>query len=944
METSNAFLADFRKTIGDLVAQRHYARFAELAHENNMGIQPESAGPHAGPMDGIKNYGYNDIVMSEFWSPSPHRPRPENRFFLKQASSAAHIYGKKIVGAESFTTIGPHWNDELWRDQKSAFDHEICAGLNRLYFHTFSASPPEMGLPGQEYFAGTHVNPQVTWWDYSAPFIDYMHRIQSVVQNGHFIADVLYYYGDHVPNIFGIKASDPAGVLPGYDYDVTDETILLRLQVRNGWIITPGGTRYHLLVLPDHRVLSLAAIQKVEELLAAGAVVLGDKPEHLISLSGGLQAHGEFKNIADRIWGAHPEESGEKTYKKGTVCWGVKAREYLLSQGIKPDFSIAPENLQDQFDYIHYQLDQRDIYFVSNQSEVRQSIMASFRTNGREPEMWDPMTGEIRRAVAYHRLGNQTDIPLTLDPYGSVFVVFGKADKTEKTGGEERNYADFQPIQSIDGPWEVYFDPAWGGPGTVTFPELIDWTLHPDPGIRYYSGKAVYTKVFEATPAPGQPFFLQLNEVQDVGMAEVILNGENLGVLWTKPFRVEVTEHLRTGENHLQITVINSWYNRVAGDEKGVSEQKYTNTNIVLGHDFRGWKLDSIPLEPSGLLGPVEMMTTTRKVTPLEAAQWSETFRNWTYHPDLVIPPKPDIPGYADIQLTDVPTVYQIPGDDHYYMSFIGFDGKGYQSFVGESTDLINWGNFRLAMGFGPEGAYDYGGVVLGAYLYENYDIKAPRVLKKKDGKYLSLYGAYPRQGGYELRPGSEGVALSEDGLTWQRALDEPILSVYDESCGHWEQSCIYQPWLVEHEGQYYNLYNAANGKYEQIGLAVSQDAMTWKRYPFNPVIPHGVPGEYNEIFSSDIKVFWDENHWVGFFFGVGKGGAHIMVAYSYDLISWTVDPKPLYVAGGNPSGIDGRYAHKISLVWNPADERFYLYYCAVDQEGKRGIGLITSK
>ncbi|MCP3928316.1 MAG: glycoside hydrolase, partial [Bacteroidetes bacterium] len=162
IETSNAFLADFRKTLGDLVAYNHYARFQEYAHKYNMGIQPESAGPHAGPMDGIKNYGFSDIVMSEFWSPSPHRPRPNNRFFLKQASSAAHIYGKKMVGAESFTTIGPHWNDELWHDQKSAFDHEICAGLNRMYFHTFTCSPPEMGLPGQEYFAGTHVNPQVT--------------------------------------------------------------------------------------------------------------------------------------------------------------------------------------------------------------------------------------------------------------------------------------------------------------------------------------------------------------------------------------------------------------------------------------------------------------------------------------------------------------------------------------------------------------------------------------------------------------------------------------------------------------------------------------------------------------------------------------------------------------------------------------------------------------
>ncbi|MBV5349546.1 glycoside hydrolase, partial [bacterium] len=215
LNTSNAFLSDFRKTLGDLVAYNHYAVFQQYAHKYNMGILPESAGPHAGPMDGIKNYRFNDIVMSEFWSPSPHRPLPENRFFLKQASSAAHIYGKKIVGAESFTTIGPHWNDELWHDQKSSFDHEICSGLNRTYFHTFTCSPPEAGLPGQEYFAGTHVNPQVTWWKQSGAFIDYMHRTQSVVQNGKFVADVLLYYGDHVPNVFPYKHADPAGVMPG---------------------------------------------------------------------------------------------------------------------------------------------------------------------------------------------------------------------------------------------------------------------------------------------------------------------------------------------------------------------------------------------------------------------------------------------------------------------------------------------------------------------------------------------------------------------------------------------------------------------------------------------------------------------------------------------------------------------------------------------------------
>jgi len=177
-----------------------------------------------------------------------------------------------------------------------------------------------------------------------------------------------------------------------------------------------------------------------------------------------------------------------------------------------------------------------------------------------------------------------------------------------------------------------------------------------------------------------------------------------------------------------------------------------------------------------------------------------------------VIPAKPAIKGFEAFGSTDVPTVYQLPGDKKWYMTFIAFNGKGYQSFVAESDDLVHWTNMRLAMGFGPEGAFDYGGVVLGALLYGDYDIKARRELKKHDGKYISLYGAYPRQGGYELRPGYEGIASSEDGLTWRRAKDEPILSVHQSDCGKWEKDCIYQPWLVEHEGRYFDFYNAANG------------------------------------------------------------------------------------------------------------------------------------
>jgi hypothetical protein len=606
VNTTNAFLADFRKTMADLVANNHYARFAELAHKHNMGIQPESAGPHAGPFDGIKNYGFSDIVMSEFWSPSPHRPRPENRFFLKQASSAAHIYGKRIVGAESFTTIGPHWNDELWRDQKSSFDHEICAGLNRLYFHTFTCSPPEMGLPGQEYFAGTHINPQVTWWNESAPFIDYLNRTQVIVQNGRFVADALYYYGDHVPNVFPHKHSDPAGVMPGFDYDVVNEEILLQLKVKDGKIVVPAvGIEYRVLVLPDHKVLSLDALKKVDELLQKGASVIGYKPERYISLTGSDKAQQQFRKLADKIWGKEATGKGTKKYGKGVVAHGVTAREFLMNAGVKPDFAVINNDSKTGFDYIHYTVAGKDVYFVSNQTEERQKITCSFRVSGFRPELWDALTGTVREAKAFTQKDGLTSVPLTLEPYGSVFVVFNEPTAATEQGSDENNYPDYRPVKEITGSWTVNFDPRWGGPESVVFPELADWTEHPDERIKYYSGAAVYNKTFavDFTPEKDKSYYLQLEDVKDVGIAVVTVNGKEKETVWTKPFRVDISGDLKEGDNTLKIKVVNSWYNRVAGDEISSGNNRFTSTNIVLNNNFR-----KIRLEPSGLMGPVRIM------------------------------------------------------------------------------------------------------------------------------------------------------------------------------------------------------------------------------------------------------------------------------------------------------------------------------------------------
>ena len=137
-------------------------------------------------------------------------------------------------------------------------------------------------------------------------------------------------------------------------------------------------------------------------------------------------------------------------------------------------------------------------------------------------------------------------------------------------------------------------------------------------------------------------------------------------------------------------------------------------------------------------------------------------------------------------------------------------------------------------------------------------------------------------QGGYELRPGYEGLAFSEDGLKWTRAIDLPTMSIFDADIKVWEKDCIYQPWLVEHDGKYFNYYNAAEDRIEKLGLAFSDDLKTWRRYEGNPIITTGLAGSYNERFSSDIKVFKDEDVWIGFFFGADRmtGASHIMIAF----------------------------------------------------------------
>jgi hypothetical protein len=651
-EVSNRFLWDLRRTIGDCIAENHYRKFAEYAHKRGMGVHPESGGPHSAPIDALQCLGTNDIPMGEFWArATTHRVLDTERLFSKQPASAAHIYGKKYVNAEGFTTIGPQWERDAW-DLKPVADREFCEGVNRIYFHQFTASQLDAGIPGNEYFAGTHYNPNITWWEQSVAFNDYLSRCQYLLQQGLFVADVCYYYGDDVPNFVPLKHIPPE-LGAGYDYDeVNSDVILNRMAVKDGRITLPDGMSYRLLVLPEWKSIRLDVLRKIAQLVSEGATVVGPKPERALGLSDYPRSDQMVKELADELWGPCDGFSVKQHfYKKGRIFWGKSLRDILMEDGVLPDFTFQSRQDGTMWEFLHRTYQDADIYFVINRNNCYSEALCQFRVTDKIPELWDPATGQIQRQLIFQPLDGVISIPMRLDPYGSRFVVFRSAKEPLNWTSIRRNGLDLfaplgepvdpfpvaelvstkdgmvellafkpgryelesssgqltpievdrlaKPIE-LSGPWNLTFPKNWGAPASVVFDELISWTESNDPGVKYFSGTGTYKKLFRLTEEQlkNSVLFLDLGAVKN--LAEVRLNGKNLGILWKKPFRVNITPAVKTGENTLEIEVTNLWPNRLIGDQFLPPDKRYTQTNI------KKFNKES-PLMDSGLLGTVKI-------------------------------------------------------------------------------------------------------------------------------------------------------------------------------------------------------------------------------------------------------------------------------------------------------------------------------------------------
>jgi hypothetical protein len=612
-EISDRFLYDYRKTVADCMADNVYGHFAELSHSRGIAIQCEAAGPSwSGTMcvDGLKNLGRCDMPQGEFWN-GMFVVEGQNKV-CKQTASAAHIYGKRIASAEAFTSGKPHWGEAPW-SLKPIADVAFCEGINRCVFHTMTATRPQDGLPGFEYGAGTHFNPNVTWWRLGAsPWITYISRCQSLLQSGLFVADVLYYNGDWAPNLVRPKHVDPS-LGKGFDYDVCNSEVLLtRISVKNGCLVLPDGMAYRMLVLPERRQMPVEVIRKIHELVFAGATVVGPKPESDPGLRDYPRCDEDVRERSAELWGAvDGRNTLEQQYGQGRVIWGRSLREILKGDGVIPDCEVTGTDPSTFIDFIHRALPEADVYFLVNRSDRMETVTCSFRVGGRRPELWDPVTGHMYGLTALEAQEGSTSIWLQFHPRQSMFVVFG--GETRLAGGShDPKFQGEKALQELVGPWDVRFDPKWFYPvdklngraalGEVRFEALDDWCNREEEAIRFYSGTAVYQKTFDLEFSlgdySGKKVFLDLGIVKEI--AAIRLNGEELGTIWCAPWRMDISGVLRSKSNQLEIEVVNLWPNRLVGDSTLPNDQRRTRTNIT------SYSKDS-PLLSSGLLGPVKI-------------------------------------------------------------------------------------------------------------------------------------------------------------------------------------------------------------------------------------------------------------------------------------------------------------------------------------------------
>ena len=592
-KASDQFLWDLRKTIADLIANEHYGQVEASLKERGMEHYGESHESGRALMaDGMEVKKLDDIPMSAMCTQSPGVNKVQYGYNAddRESASVAHIYGQNLAAAESMTASEAPW---AWSPAtlKPTADQEFLNGINRIVIHESTHQPLVGKAPGLTLGPfGQWFNRNETWAEQANAWISYLARTSFLLQQGRFAADVLYFYGEdsNLTALFDKKSPD---VPAGYNFDyINADGLIHMIDAANGRIATKSGMSYRVLALdPYSQHMSLPVLRAIYKLVESGAVVAGKKPSDDPSLA---DDEAEFKKLSDELFG---DGVGVHAVGKGKVYAGQNAEAALKSLKVDPDFDYRKPQSDSDIEFVHRKLSNADIYFLDNRGDHDASFDASFRESGKTPELWYAETGSTSQ-VSYRLTNGRTSVPLHLEPWGTVFVVFRTSAKAMSR--ILPNPVEMQ-LATMDGPWDVTFQPDRGAPASITLEKLISWSESNDSGVKYYSGAGAYARTIQA-PAdwfkPGAELWIDLGDVKN--LAEVTLNGKPLGVVWHAPYRVNVTGVLKPGANELTIKVINAWVNRLIGDQQPGAKVKYTFT------PSNPYKANS-PLLPSGLLGPV---------------------------------------------------------------------------------------------------------------------------------------------------------------------------------------------------------------------------------------------------------------------------------------------------------------------------------------------------
>lgn len=633
VEITERFLWDLRQTCKELLLENHAEFGKAYAHKNGLEltIEPYDMNP-AGDLD---LGAVADVIMAEFWS---KRFGYHTAYAVLEATSISHITGQPVVGAEVFTSNNREaWQEYPWA-MKDQSDWALALGVNRFVYHTFAHKPlgdeHRPGMTMGQY--GVHWDRGQTWWPMVEAYHKYISRSSHMMQQGQAVSDILYLTPEGSPMVFEAPndALKENGAIPdkkGYGFDGCSPKMLMeRATVENGKVVFPGASSYELLVLPNFETMTPELLLKITSLVEKGATIIGNPPVKSPSLVDYPNCDNQVKILAEKLWGGFQiaENRTDKKYGEGTIYWGgslapiglyptYKSTVELLSQlNIVEDFSSDKNTIR----FGHRKTTDKDIYFIANRTDAKQTTECIFRAEG-EPELWNSVSGESRKIIAYSVENGLTTIPLEFFPYESFFIVFS-GDKTQKiiakTG--KGNFPTFNKIKTIEGSWNVSFDSKFGGPENIEFDKLQDWTNHEMRGIKYYSGIGTYKKTFNIENLEDKKYYIDLGVVNDI--ARVKLNGKDIGVIWCAPWRIDISSALKEGENKLEIEVANRWVNRLLGDKSEPEEYRRTvkfENGLMGGKEYKAGRYTfttksamrsfrfTEPLS-SGLLGPVQVL------------------------------------------------------------------------------------------------------------------------------------------------------------------------------------------------------------------------------------------------------------------------------------------------------------------------------------------------